>query len=60
MAPTLEDLLSESGVVIIGNASREFKGLETREFASEQVVIDLAGLLQGKAPSTLRYHGICW
>ena len=60
MAPSLASLLKFSEVVIIGNASREFKALEAHEFARSQVVIDLAGLLKGKVPAGLEYHGACW
>ena len=60
MAPSVSALLESVDVVVIGNTSPEFKLLENHRFAPGQVVIDLVGMLKGKAPSTLEYHGLCW
>lgn len=60
MVRSVDDLLERAEVVVVGNASREFKKLEDHAFRPEQVVIDLTGLLRGKTPPGLRYHGICW
>jgi len=60
MAPSVSALLESVDVVVIGNTSLEFKVLENHRFAPDQVVIDLVGMLKGKAPATLEYHGLCW
>jgi len=60
MAPSLSAALDFAEVVVIGNGSREFVSLETHSFRPEQAVVDLAGLLKGKAPRGVSYHGICW
>ena len=60
MAPSVRALLDSAEVVVIGNTSEEFKLLENHSFAPGQVVIDLVGMLKGKAPATLEYHGLCW
>jgi GDP-mannose 6-dehydrogenase len=60
MAPGIESVLDSSDVMIIKNASREFKVLETRRFAPNHVVVDLAGLLKGKLGPEVKYHGVCW
>jgi GDP-mannose 6-dehydrogenase len=60
MAPSISALLDSVDVVVIGNASQEFKVLETHKFAPDKVVIDLVGLLKGTVPATVEYHGLCW
>ena len=60
MAPTMSSVLDFAEVVVIGNTSREFKTLETHKFGPEQSILDLVGLLKGKAPQGVPYHGICW
>lgn len=60
MAPSLDAVLDFAEVVVIGNGSREFKSLQTHTFTPGQMVVDLAGLLKGKAPSGVPYHGVCW
>ena len=60
MAPSVGGLLDFAEVVIFGNASREFKALETHAFRANQVVVDLTGVLKGKIAPPVEYHGICW
>jgi len=60
MAPSMEALLDFAATVVIGNTSREFKALEGRRFPPEAAIVDLVGLLKGKPPSGVKYHGICW
>jgi GDP-mannose 6-dehydrogenase len=60
MAPSVGALLDFAEVVIVGNASKEFKGLETHAFRPDQVVLDLTGLLKGKIARPVEYHGVCW
>jgi GDP-mannose 6-dehydrogenase len=60
MAPSLDALIRFAEVVVIGNGSPEFQCLEEKPLAGGQVLVDLAGLLKGKAPAGTTYHGICW
>ncbi len=60
LAASIEDLLERSEVVVVGNASAEFRALEGHRFRPGQVVVDLAGMLRGKLPPEVRYEGICW
>ena len=58
MRGSLSEVLDNSDVIIIGNRSAEFLGLDTR-LRDEQIVIDLVRLFEGRI-SDSRYHGICW
>jgi len=60
MGASLAEVLERVEIVVVGNASKEFQVLESHRFRPGQVVVDLAGVLKGKTPSGLEYHGICW
>jgi GDP-mannose 6-dehydrogenase len=60
MAPAVAAVVDFAEVLILGNASREFKVLESHAFRAEQVVVDLTGLLKGKVKPPVEYHGVCW
>ena len=57
---SLETVLDHAKVMVIGNASPEFRVLESYAFRPDQTVIDLAGLLKDKLPAGVAYHGINW
>ncbi|MFN2400638.1 MAG: nucleotide sugar dehydrogenase [Gemmatimonadaceae bacterium] len=56
--PTIEQVLNDSDVVVIGNGSREFREVEGK-LQDGQVVIDLVRAF-GSRTSDRRYQGICW
>ena len=60
LVPTLAKVLEFGELVVVGNASREFRVLQEHKFRQDQVVVDLAGLLKEKRPQGLAYHGINW
>ncbi len=59
MCDTMEEVLAESEVIVIGNKSPEFRQAvqETRE---DQVVIDLVRIAEDAQPSSGHYEGIAW
>ncbi len=58
MRDSLQEVLEDSDVLIIGNEAPEFFELET-DLRADQVVIDLVRLFEGRT-SDERYRGICW
>lgn len=60
LARSLEEVVDFGEVLVVGNPSPEFKPLETRKLRPTQSILDLAGLLKGKASGDAKYHGICW
>lgn len=58
MRPTVNEVLADSEVLVIGNRSPEFREIEP-ELRSGRVVIDLVRLFDGRV-SDDKYQGICW
>ncbi len=59
MCDTIEDVLANSQVIIVGNRSGEFhQPLYTAN--EDQIIIDLARLLDGQDGLVAQYEGICW
>lgn len=56
--PTIEQVLTDSDVVVIGNGSTEFRDVEGK-LQDGQVVIDLVRAF-GSRTSDRHYQGICW
>lgn len=57
MCSSINDVLSQADTVVIGNGSREFRGLD--DALDGRMVIDLARALSGRVSSET-YQGICW
>ena len=59
MCQSMEKVLAESEVIIIGNKAPEFRQAfqKTRQ---DQVVIDLVRILKDTQQMDTRYEGICW
>ena len=57
MCPTIDDVIANSEVIIVGNNGEEFRQIETR-ITSGMVIIDLARV-SGKTSDDY-YQGICW
>ena len=58
MRPSLDEVLEHGDVLVIGNASEEFIGLQER-LRNDQIVVDLVRAF-GDRVSEDHYHGICW
>lgn len=59
MCDSMEEVVSESEVIIIGNKSPEF-GKALEHVRSDQVIVDLVSLSRDLAQLDARYEGICW
>ena len=53
----IEAVIDHAEIIVIGNASEEFKAIVEREY-TDKVIVDLVGFMKG--PSTERQNGICW
>jgi GDP-mannose 6-dehydrogenase len=58
MRDTIEGVLTDSEIVIIGNQAEEFRGVAER-LRNDQQLIDLVHLFDGRT-SNGNYQGICW
>jgi GDP-mannose 6-dehydrogenase len=59
MRSSVEELLRDSDVIVVSNASEEFKEPLKRSTRHEQVVIDLVRITDAREVGG-QYHGICW
>ncbi len=58
MRGSIAEVLENSEVLILGNKSAEFRGVEKR-LHDDQILIDLVRLFEGRT-SDEQYRGICW
>lgn len=58
MTDSLDDVVSESDLLVIGNNAEEFRDIPQR-ISGEQSVIDLVRV-DDKVTSSTNYEGICW
>ena len=58
MRDSIDGVLSDSDVIIIGNQAEEFRSVEER-LRKDQQLIDLVHLFDGRTSSE-NYQGICW
>jgi GDP-mannose 6-dehydrogenase len=59
MCSSIEEVLSRSEVLVIGNNSEEFKEIP-KLMKEGQVMIDLVRIANGKNEARSEYEGICW
>lgn len=59
MCDSINDVLSESDVIIIGNRSAEFRQV-LEQVRTDQVVVDLVRISQKPHSLNGQYKGICW
>jgi GDP-mannose 6-dehydrogenase len=57
--PSVADVLSHAETVIIGNGSKEFRGIEP-SLRNGQMVIDLVRAFGARRSDGRSYEGICW
>ena len=59
MRDTIEDVMTESQAIVIGNKAPEFRQA-VQQARQDQVIIDLVRISQDIDPLQARYQGICW
>lgn len=59
MCGSLEEVLAESEVIVIGNTAPEFRQV-LQQVREDQVVIDLVRIVEDINQLNARYEGICW
>lgn len=57
----IQEVLSSSEVIVLGNAENEFKRV-LAGIRSDQIIIDLARVMKRDSLSSIAftYHGMCW
>jgi GDP-mannose 6-dehydrogenase len=60
MVSSVEKVVAKADIIVVGNGSKEFRILSDHEFADDQTVVDLSGILKGAVKGKAAYHGICW
>ena len=59
MSSSIDKILSDSEVLVIGNNSKEFEKIPEL-MREDQILIDLARIADGKNETKSKYEGICW
>jgi GDP-mannose 6-dehydrogenase len=59
MCDSMEQVLAQSEVIVIGNKTPEFRQVPER-MRQDQVIIDLVRIHRDPGQPDDRYHGICW
>ena len=59
MCDSMEEVVSESEVIVIGNKAPEFRQV-LQHVRRDQVVVDLVRILSDEDQLDARYEGICW
>jgi len=59
MSSSIDKILSDSEVLVIGNNSKEFEKIPEL-MREDQILIDLAKIVDGKNETKSKYEGICW
>ena len=59
LCQTVEEVIDESDVIVVGNAAPEFSDAVTR-CRPDQTVIDLVRLPVDRTAVAAKYEGICW
>jgi GDP-mannose 6-dehydrogenase len=59
MCESIDEIVRESEVIVIGNNSPEFRQA-LQELRADQAVIDLVRISKDPDPLNERYEGICW
>jgi len=59
MRGSIDDVIAESEVIVIGNTSKEFRSIQPK-LRSGQIVVDLVRAFGTRTPGIERYQGIAW
>jgi hypothetical protein len=60
MRSSAEELMRDSDVVVVSNASEKFREVLTLMARPDQVVIDLVRIIEDREALKSQYYGICW
>jgi len=60
MRSSAEELVRDSDVVVVSNASDQFREVLAQSNRPDQVVVDLVRIVEHDAARNGNYHGICW
>jgi GDP-mannose 6-dehydrogenase len=60
MRPSARELVGESDVLIVSNASKEFREVLQEATRPGQVVVDLVRIIEDREALKSEYYGICW
>jgi hypothetical protein len=60
MRSSAEELVRDSDVIVVSNASEEFRGVLAQGTRPDQVVVDLVRIIEDRAALKSEYYGICW
>jgi GDP-mannose 6-dehydrogenase len=60
MRSSAEELVRDSDVVVVSNASEQFRGAVTQTTRPDLVVVDLVRIAEHTDVLASQYHGICW
>ena len=60
MRSSAEELVEESGVIVVSNATEQFRELLAKTLRPDQVVVDLVRIVPDHKVLKGQYHGICW
>ena len=60
MRASPQELVQDSDVVVVSNASEQFRDVLAQEARPDQVVVDLVRITQDREALNGNYHGICW
>jgi GDP-mannose 6-dehydrogenase len=59
MRDSMDEVVNESEVIVIGNNSPEYRQV-LQQVRSDQVIIDLVSVARDLTPTDVRVEGICW
>ena len=60
MRSSAEELVSESEVIVVSNASEEFLEVLSQTARADQVIVDLVRITKDSSELSGHYHGVCW
>lgn len=60
MRSSAEEVVNESGVVIVSTASAQFREVLAKSKKPDQVIVDLVRIVEKAETLNGDYHGVCW
>ena len=60
MRSSAEELVRDSDVVVISNASEQFREVLAKTIRADQVLVDLVRITDDRETLKCQYHGVCW